>query len=85
LRIGPHFTGPLESWTPNDPVLLDDGLHFVCPSCRKRAHLVHDLAYRWNKKPFPIPNKYTSCENCHRKEIDDTDLSRPSNRFSRER
>ena len=78
LRIGPHFAGPLENWTPKDPVLLDDGQHFVCPSCKKRAHLVHDLGYRWNKKPFPIPNKYTSCDTCHRKEIDDTEYGRPA-------
>jgi hypothetical protein len=87
LRLGPHYAGPLESWTPKDPVLLADGLHFVCPTCRKSAHLVHDLAYRWNKKPYPIPNKYTPCDACHRKETDDTDLARPAarNRFSRER
>ncbi|HZX69119.1 MAG TPA: hypothetical protein VFE70_09560, partial [Candidatus Elarobacter sp.] len=34
LRLGPHFTGLLESWTPKDPVLLDDGQHFVCPNCK---------------------------------------------------
>jgi hypothetical protein len=48
---------------------------------------VHDLAYRWSKKPYPIPNKYTPCDACHRKETDDDDLARPAarNRFSRER
>jgi hypothetical protein len=87
LRLGPHYAGRLEDWTPKDPLLLADGLHFVCPACRKRAHLVHDLAYRWNKKPYPIPNKYTPCDACHHKETDDTDLARPParNRFSRER
>jgi hypothetical protein len=87
LRLGPHYSGPLESWTPKDPILLADGQHFVCPTCKKRAHLVHDLAYRWSKKPYPIPNKYTSCDTCHRKETDDDDLARPAarNRFSRER
>jgi hypothetical protein len=87
LRLGPHYLGELESWTPKDPVLLPGGEHFVCPNCKRRAHLVHDLAYRWNKKPYPIPNKYTSCDACHRKETDDSDLARPAarNRFSRER
>ena len=87
LRLGPHYGGALEDWTPKEPVLLAGGTHFVCPSCRKRAHLVHDLAYRWSKKPYPIPNKYTPCDACHHKETDDTDLARPParNRFSRER
>jgi hypothetical protein len=76
LRRGPHYAGALDSWTPKDPVLLADAQHFVCPSCKKRAHLVHDLGYRWNKKPFPIPNRYTPCDACHRKEIDDTDYAR---------
>ncbi len=87
LRLGPHYPGPIEAWTPKDPVLLPGGQHFVCPTCKKRAHLVHDLEYRWSKKPFPIPNKYTSCDTCHRKETDDDDLARPAarNRFSRDR
>ena len=87
LRRGPHFAGALENWTTKDPVLLPDGEHFVCPTCKRRAHLVHDLAYRWNKKPYPIPNKWTSCDACHRKETDDDALQRPParNRFSRDR
>jgi Zn finger protein HypA/HybF involved in hydrogenase expression len=87
LRLGPHYLGALESWTPKDPILLADAQHFVCPTCKKRAHLVHDLAYRWSKKPYPIPNKYTPCDSCHRKETDDDDLARPAarNRFSRDR
>ena len=85
LARGPHYNGPLESWTAKDPVLLPGGEHFVCPTCRKRAHLVHDLAYRWNKKPYPIPNKYTPCDACHAKETDDTEFARPRNRFNRER
>ncbi|HEX3468918.1 MAG TPA: hypothetical protein VHT05_12645 [Candidatus Elarobacter sp.] len=76
LRLGPHYEGSLDRWTPKDPVLLADGEHFVCPSCKKRAHLVNDLGYRWNKKPFPIPNRYTPCDACHRKEIDDTEYGR---------
>jgi hypothetical protein len=87
LRRGPHYTGPVEAWTKNDPVLLPDAEHFVCPTCKQRKHLVHDLSYRWNKQPFPVPNKYTSCDACHRKETDDTAFERPAarNRFSRER
>jgi hypothetical protein len=85
LARGPHYTGALEDWTPKDPVLLADGQHFVCPACKRRAHLVHDLAYRWQKKQFPIPTKYTPCDDCHRKETDDTAFVRPRNRFSRER
>jgi hypothetical protein len=86
LRRGPHYHGAVEEWTKKDPVLLPDGQHFVCPTCKRRAHLVHDLAYRWNKKPFPIPNKYTSCDTCHRKETDDTAFERPASRqFKRER
>jgi Zn finger protein HypA/HybF involved in hydrogenase expression len=87
LRLGPHYLGALESWTPKDPILLADAQHFVCPTCKKRAHLVHDLSYRWSKKPYPIPNKYTPCDSCHRKETDDDDLARPAarNRFSRDR
>jgi hypothetical protein len=87
LKRGPHFLGALEDWTKKDPVLLAGGEHFVCPSCKRRAHLVHDLAYRWNKKPYPIPNKYTPCDACHRKETDDTEYDRPASRktFNRER
>jgi len=87
LKRGPHYLGAIEDWKKNDPVLLPDGEHFVCPACKRRAHLVHDLAYRWNKKPYPIPNKYTSCDACHRKETDDTAYERPASRktFNRER
>ena len=85
LARGPHYTGDVANWTKKDPVLLPDGEHFVCPTCKKRAHLVHDLAYRWEKKPYPIPTKYTSCDACHRKETDDTAFERPRNRFNRER
>jgi hypothetical protein len=87
LKRGPHYLGALENWTKKDPVLLPDGEHFVCPNCRRSVHLVHDLAYRWNKKPYPIPNKYTPCDTCHRKETDDTDYARPASRktFNRER
>ena len=85
LARGPHYTGAPEDWTPKNPVLLPDGEHFVCPTCKKRAHLVHDLAYRWEKKPYPIPTKYTPCDECHRKETDDTTFARPRDRFSRER
>jgi Zn finger protein HypA/HybF involved in hydrogenase expression len=87
LRRAPHFAGALEEWTSKDPVLLPDGEHFVCPTCKRAAHLVHDLAYRWGKKPYPIPNKWTSCDACHRKETDDDALQRPParNRFSRDR
>jgi Zn finger protein HypA/HybF involved in hydrogenase expression len=85
LARGPHYTGALENWTPKDPVLLADGEHFVCPNCKRERHLVHDLAYRWQKKQFPIPTKYTPCDECHRKETDDTELARPRSRFSRDR
>ena len=85
LKKGPHYAGAPESWTPKDPVLLADGEHFICPGCKRRAHLVHDLAYRWERKPYPIPTKYTSCDACHRKETDDTAFERPRNRFNRER
>jgi Zn finger protein HypA/HybF involved in hydrogenase expression len=85
LARGPHYTGALEDWTPKNPVLLPDNEHFVCPTCKRERHLVHDLAYRWQKKPFPIPTKYTPCDECHRKETDDTEFVRPRNRFSRER
>ena len=87
LARGPHYTGPLESWAPGDPVLLPDGLHFVCPRCRRKAHLVHDLAHRWNKNAYPVPTKSTVCDACKRRETEeperDTGLRR--NRFNRER
>ncbi|HTJ26053.1 MAG TPA: hypothetical protein VMA36_07805 [Candidatus Limnocylindria bacterium] len=85
LKKGPHYTGPLEAWTPREPVLLPDGQHFVCPGCKRRAHLVHDLSIRWNKKPYPIPNKYTLCDVCHRKDVEDGDTPTYTNRFNRAR
>lgn len=85
LACGPHFGGDVSDWTAKHPVLLPDGEHFVCPTCKRQRHLVHDLAYRWQKKPYPIPTKYTSCDECHRKETDDTAFERPRNRFNRER
>jgi hypothetical protein len=84
LKKGPHYTGEPENWTPKDPVLFADGEHFVCPSCKRRAHLVHDLSIRWNKKPFPIPNKYSVCDTCHRKD-EDREAPVYTNRFNRER
>ena len=85
LAKGPHFTGEPEGWTPGDPVLFADGEHFVCPGCKRRAHLVHDLSIRWNKKPYPIPNKYSVCDRCHRKDQEDADGQVFTNRFNRER
>jgi hypothetical protein len=80
LKKGPHYAGALEDWTPRDPVLLPDGTHFVCPGCKRRAHLVHDLSIRWNKKPYPIPNKYSLCDTCHRKDVEDADAPLYTNR-----
>ncbi len=85
LKKGPHYAGEPEAWTPSDPVLLPDGEHFVCPGCKRRAHLVHDLSIRWNKKPYPIPNKYTLCDRCHRKDIEESDAPVYTNRFNRTR
>lgn len=85
LARGPHYSGEPEAWTPKDPVLLPDGKHFVCPGCKKRAHLVDDLSIRWNKKPYPIPNKYSLCDSCHRKDLEDGSSSVSTNRFSRNR
>ena len=85
LERGPHFTGALDAWTPKDPVLLADGEHFVCPGCKKRAHLVHDLSIRWNKKAYPIPNKYTLCDACHRRDVEDAGAPAYTNRFNRNR
>ena len=85
LKKGPHYAGALDAWTPRDPVLLADGEHFVCPGCKKRQHLVHDLSIRWNKKPYPIPNKYSLCDTCHRRDLEDGANSTQTNRFSRNR
>ncbi|MDB5028759.1 MAG: hypothetical protein JWO66_2448 [Candidatus Eremiobacteraeota bacterium] len=87
IEGGPHYSGPLETWTPSDPVLLADGEHFVCSSCRRAAHLVHDLQHRWEKTPFPIPTKKTVCDVCRRKDADEAGAEKTAwrNRFSRER
>jgi hypothetical protein len=85
LKKGPHYAGALEEWTTRDPVLLPDGEHFICPGCKRSAHLVHDLSIRWNKKPYPIPNKYSLCDSCHRKDVEDGDAPAYTNRFNRER
>lgn len=85
LKKGPHFAGAPEDWTPQDPVLLPDGAHFVCPGCKRAAHLVHDLSIRWNKKPFPIPNKYSLCDRCHRKDVEESAAPVYTNRFNRNR
>jgi hypothetical protein len=87
LACGPHYHGALETWTSADPALLPDGEHFVCPSCHRAAHLVHDLQHRWNKTPYPIPTKKTVCDACHRKAADDDQSERAMwrNRFNRER
>ena len=85
LKKGPHYAGEPENWTPKDPVLLPDGTHFVCPGCKRRAHLVHDLSIRWNKKPYPIPNKYSLCDDCHRKDVEESAAPVYTNRFSRNR
>jgi hypothetical protein len=85
IKKGPHYTGALEDWTPKDAVLLPDGEHFVCPGCKRRAHLVNDLAIRWNKKPYPIPNKYSLCDQCHRKDVEESAAQVYTNRFSRGR
>ena len=66
-------------------VLLPDGEHFVCPGCKRRAHLVHDLSIRWNKKPYPVPNKYSLCDRCHRRDVEESDAPVYTNRFSRGR
>ncbi len=84
LKKGPHYAGAPEAWTPKDPVLLADGEHFICPGCKREAHLVHDLSIRWNKKPYPIPNKYSLCDQCHRRDFED-DAPLYTNRFNRER
>jgi len=84
IEKGPHYTGDPANWTSRDPVLLPDGQHFICPSCKKTAHLVHDLSIRWNKKPYPIPNKYSVCDACHRK-AEDNEAPLYTNRFNRER
>ncbi|MBV8750378.1 MAG: hypothetical protein JO103_11755, partial [Candidatus Eremiobacteraeota bacterium] len=85
LANGPHYAGDPEAWTPRDPVLLPDREHFVCPGCKRRAHLVHDLSIRWNKKPYPIPNKYSLCDACHRRDVEDGGTPVYTNRFNRER
>ncbi|HZO93161.1 MAG TPA: hypothetical protein VFB22_05285 [Candidatus Baltobacteraceae bacterium] len=85
LKKGPHYTGDPAAWTANDPVLLPDLQHFVCPGCKTPAHLVHDLSIRWNKKPYPIPNKYSLCDRCHRKELEESDAPAYTNRFNRAR
>jgi len=85
LKKGPHYTGDPAAWTPNDPVLLPDLAHFVCPGCKTRAHLVDDLRIRWNKKPYPIPNKYILCDRCHRKELEESDAPVYTNRPIRTR
>jgi hypothetical protein len=85
LEKGPHYTGLPEAWTPKDPVLLADREHFICSGCKKVAHLVHDLSIRWNKKPYPIPNKYSLCDACHRRDLEDSATSTYTNRFSRNR
>jgi hypothetical protein len=85
LKKGPHYGGAPEDWTPKDPVLLADGEHFICPGCKKRAHLVHDLSIRWNKAPYPIPNKYSLCDACHRRDVEDAGTPTYTNRFNRNR
>ena len=87
LARGPHYCGPLETWKPGDPVLLADGQHFVCPRCRRKAHLVHDLAHRWNKKAYPVPTKSTVCDACRRAETEEPEREAEvrRNRFNRER
>ena len=85
IAKGPHYAGALEDWTPKDPVLLADREHFVCPGCKQSAHLVHDLSIRWNKKPYPIPNRYSLCDRCHRKDVEDGATPLYTNRFNRER
>jgi hypothetical protein len=85
IKKGPHYTGALEDWTSKDAVLLPDGEHFVCPGCKRRAHLVNDLSIRWNKKPYPIPNKYSLCDQCHRKDVEESAAPVYTNRFSRGR
>ncbi|HEY4440597.1 MAG TPA: hypothetical protein VGN14_09080 [Candidatus Elarobacter sp.] len=80
IAKGPHYAGALDAWTPRDPVLLPDKEHFVCPGCKRAAHLVRDLSIRWAKKPYPVPNKYSLCDDCHRRDVEDAEAPLYTNR-----
>lgn len=72
----PIYDGDLISWRPGLPTLLADREHFVCYSCRESRHLVDDLRYLWRKRPYPLPDENTVCDECYKADADMIDSER---------